>query len=51
MKNVRIIRSLTNTRYRSAVTAVFSHCAAGLAAHSSLHRGDRTQADEHGRSF
>jgi hypothetical protein len=51
MKNVHIVRSLTNTRCRSAVTAAFSHYAAGLAAYSTVHRGDRTQADEHARSF
>ena len=51
MKNVRIVRSLTNTRYRSVPTAAFSHCAAGFAAHSTLHQRDSTQADEHGRFF
>jgi hypothetical protein len=51
MKHVHIVRSLTKIRYRSVATAAFSHCIAGLAAHSILHRPERSQVEEHGRLF
>jgi hypothetical protein len=50
-RNVRIVRSLTNTSYQSTATTVLSHCADGFAAHSSLHRRERTLTDEHGRLY